>query len=517
MLASATGPAEKPVIRVAPGKVDVLATAGEAALRASLLPIFQRGDALVRPLCWEIAASDQRTTIAAGLKKITQPAMIDLLAQAADWVEYDGRAKRDAPCDPPELVAKVILSRCGFWTVPPIAGVITTPTLRRDGSILAEPGYDPATRLFYMPDPGLVMPAVGANPSRADAVYALELLQALLSEFPFVADVDRAVAISGMITAVTRGAFSVAPLHAFRAPTAGTGKSFLVDLASAIATGRICPVAAASPKEEELEKRLVALLLSGFPCISVDNVNGILGGDFLCQAIERPLLRVRPLGRSEIIEIESRATLFATGNALRVAGDMTRRTLVCDLDAKMEHPEDRTFSFDPVQRVLADRGQYVGACLTIVRAYLQAGSPGLLKPLASFGGWSDLVRSSLVWLGCADPVQSVQAARDDDPELGALRQVLILWQACFGERAMTARQVADSVAGFDPNGFGGARLLDLRNALAEGNVAGVRGTVDATRLGYWLRKVKGRIANGIRFTTDGIDRSGVTKWSVVKG
>jgi putative DNA primase/helicase len=43
------------------------------------------------------------------------------------------------------------------------------------------------------------------------------------------------------------------PLTALTAPTAGTGKSYYVDLASAIPTGRICPVATAGKNEEETE------------------------------------------------------------------------------------------------------------------------------------------------------------------------------------------------------------------------------------------------------------------------
>ena len=191
-----------------------------------------------------------------------------------------------------------------------------------------------------------------------------------------------------MITPVVRGAISVAPLHAAKASTAGTGKSFLVDVASAIATGRICPVASAGLTEEELEKRLTGLLLAGYPVASLDNVNGELGGDLLCQAVERPLVRVRPLGRSDIIELESRATLFATGNCLRVRGDMVRRTLMCTLDAEMERPELRQFTGNPVQTVLDDRGRYVAAALTVARAYQAAGCPGQLSPLASFEDWS---------------------------------------------------------------------------------------------------------------------------------
>ena len=75
-----------------------------------------------------------------------------------------------------------------------------------------------------------------------------------------------------------------------------------------------------------------------------------------------------------------------------------------------------------MQRVIGDRGSYVAACLTIVRTYLLAGCPGRLPPVASFGAWSDLVRSALVWLGCADPAQSIQEARRNDPVIDTLRE-----------------------------------------------------------------------------------------------
>ena len=105
---------------------------------------------------------------------------------------------------------------------------------------------------------------------------------------------------------------------------------------------------------------------------------------------------------------------------------MTRRTLLAHLDARMERPEERQFTFDPVQLVIGDRGIYVTACLTIVRAFLLVGCPEKLPQLASFGTWSDLVRSALVWLGCADPAKSIQEVRRSDPVLETLRQVLRL-------------------------------------------------------------------------------------------
>jgi putative DNA primase/helicase len=204
-------------------------------------------------------------------------------------------------------------------------------------------------------DPGLIPAYIPDQPTGEDAQAALATLSSLLDEFPFVADVDRSVALSAMITPIVRGAVAVAPLHVIHASTAGTGKSYLVDTASAIATGRPCTVVAVSPKPEETEWRLVGLMLAAFPLISLDNVNGELGGDLLCQAVERPTVRVRRLGASDIFEIESRATFFATGNGLRVKGDMTRRTVISRLDAGVERPEQRQFTPSPVDDVIADR------------------------------------------------------------------------------------------------------------------------------------------------------------------
>ena len=69
-----------------------------------------------------------------------------------------------------------------------------------------------------------------------------------------------------------------------------------------------------------------------------------------------------------------------------------------------------------MEEILANRGAYIAAALTICRAYIAAGRPNLLPQLASFGEWSDTVRSALVWLGEADPVKSMDTSRADDPE-----------------------------------------------------------------------------------------------------
>ena len=127
------------------------------------------------------------------------------------------------------------------------------------------------------------------------------------------------------------------------ADTPGTGKSYLVDLIAMIATGRLCPVITASKSAEETEKRIGSVLLSGTPIVSLDNCTHDLGGELLCQLTERPVVKIRILGRSEMPDCECRTAVFATGNNITFKGDMVRRGLVCNLEALTERPELREF------------------------------------------------------------------------------------------------------------------------------------------------------------------------------
>lgn len=401
--------------------------------------------------------------------------------------------------------------------VPKISGVITTPTLRPDGSILWDAGFDEATGLFHFADASIDLSELEADPTKEDAEKALKLLDDLLEEFPFVSPLDRAVALSLIITAVVRGSLSVAPLHAIKAFTPGTGKSYLIDLISAIAAGRPCPAFSQSSKEDEAEKRLVGALLSGTPLISIDNCNGDLKGETLCQAIERPIVSLRALGKSDMFDIESRATIIANGNNLRVCGDLVRRTVVCNLDAALERPELREFRMDPVNLIMANRGRYIAAAMTVVLAYRKAGLPGKAKRLASFEDWSDTIRSALIWLGKEDPCKSMDAARDDDPELGQMRDMIELWHGVFGNLPCTLKWIEETSAERHINpttGFPGEmKYPELREALLD-VASDMRGGVATKRLSSWMRRHMGRVVNGKRFVTAGNAQGGIARWRV---
>src|SRR5262249_54963378 len=180
----------------------------------------------------------------------------------------------------------------------------TTPTLRPDGSLLAAPGYDPRSELYLLLS--LQLPPIAERPTRQDAQAALEKLKHLFREFSFQdkkgdgveKKLNCSVAISGLLTALLRGSLPTSPVYLIRASTPGTGKSYLVDVISAVTTGQFCPVITTSKNAEESEKRIGSILLSGIPIVSLDNCIHDLGGELLCQLTKRPVIRLRIVGRS---------------------------------------------------------------------------------------------------------------------------------------------------------------------------------------------------------------------------
>jgi hypothetical protein len=496
--APATGRA-KPIIRIVAGQLPRTVEQSEQALIDAGFQIFVRAT-LMYLITETLPAAEGRTTQVVKLQEIVPDLMLKWLAKAATFIKWDARSQGWVKTDPPRQLAATLLVSRDDWPFPPVAGVIASPTLRPDGSLLAVPGYDAATQLYLALDPSLQMPPLAAQPTRSEAELALRLLKDLLTEFKFASEADKAVALSLILTTVTRSAMPVAPLHLIRAHTPGTGKSYLVDLATAIASGRpCCPAITAAVNPDEAEKRLGALLREGVTIVALDNCSKDLEGDLLCQLTERPLVRMRILGQSSAPEFECKATVVATGNNIGPKGDMVRRTLTCNLIAEVERPELRSFKFDPIARVLADRGAYLGAVLTIVCAYQAAGSPDVCAPIGSYGTWSFTVRAPLIWLKEADPIESMETARGEDPDLINIRELFAFWQRHMPGEACSAFQLAETASEKDlvTKEFKQPEFHDLLL-----RIAGVRSIISSRKLGIWLRRFEGRIVEGLKLTVE---------------
>jgi hypothetical protein len=467
--------------------------------------IYQRNGMVVRPVLNEsLKTNDGGKTASWQLIEVTQPYLVEQLCCAAQFQHYNGRRKKFVPIDAPDKVAEAYLNRRGKWRLPRLVGVVNAPFIRADGSICETAGYDPDSYILFKPETQ-VFPRVPQNPTKVEATAALAKLRKLIETFPFVTDADRAVALAAMLTALDRRSMSAAPLIGFSAPTARTGKSLLVKLIGILATGRAVPVKSQGRNEEEFEKRLGANLLAGDVCISIDNCSRPLSGDMLCQALTEDEVDVRVLGRSRNIKTATIATIFATGNNLTIAGDLTARCLLCSLDAEVERPGLRKFSVDAEKEARRKRGELVVAALTILRAWHIARASVAVDPFGGFEDWSRRVREPLIWLGEADPCDTIKRVQEDDPELDALTTLLEQWKKHLGTGSTHTQQEVIARALITPEFYEALKTVALSKS---------GGTVSSERLGWYLKKVEGKIINGLKIIKAG-RAQGYKKWKLV--
>ena len=242
----------RPVVLLGRQLRDTARDAMQALLQANVPPqLFVRAAKLAR------VVRDEKGRPVIGDVGVDE--LRNLLKTAANFVRFTKSGEVD--CDPPEVIARDILAE-GEWLFPGLEGVVEVPTLRPNGSVLSAPGYDPETMLFFAPpaDAGAT-PKVPAAPTGEDVLAAVALLEELTCDFPFTSEADRANFVGLLLTPFVRPAIDgCVPLAIIDAPQAGTGKSLLAEVVALLGTGRKAALLAAPRDDDEMRKRLTAIL-----------------------------------------------------------------------------------------------------------------------------------------------------------------------------------------------------------------------------------------------------------------
>lgn len=495
---------KRPEIQVIDGNLVEIVNQAEAALLAADVGIYQRGDELVRAVQAGRHNSESDVRRAPGstiLTSVSQVWLREQMAKTAFW--FEKRMIKSLPTkvhvDPPRDYPQTLLARSGEWNFRPLRAVMPTPTIARDGRIIQSPGYDPASRLLLDFNSG-DFPEVPENPDLLDAQRALSIFSdsnpvdlppeersGLLRGFPFADGPSRSVALSAMLSSLVRVNLRTVPLHAFDAPTAGTGKSMLAEMSGLLSMGQRPPAMSQGKSAEEDEKRLSTVLHAGDPVILIDNIEEPLEGDFLCSMLTQEKVQARILGKSERRILPCTALVLATGNNLILQGDVSRRAVVCRLDAKQERPDARVFTFDAQADLMEDRPDFVVAALTALRAYALATDKPQLSPVGSFADW-DLVRGTLIWCGYDDPADTRNAILAEDPKKAELIDIMALW-------AHEYKDTPVNVASIGQRDVHNPLRAALTNATAKEGVA----MWNSKSVGWWLKRNEDKIVGGRAF------------------
>ena len=394
-----------------------------------------------------------------------------------------------------ERIAQMYLDLSGEWHLPPLTGVSTAPLLSPDGSVRVADGYDQATGLWCCGVPKLRLPV---RPTRADAEAALALLRETFRTFPFadaprrwdlspaveVVDLtcppgrDESAFLNALLTAVSRASLWLAPGLLLTAPAvsgAGTGKGLLVRAICLIAFGIRPRAFTMGSDRQELDKRLVAELIEAQPTLFLDSANGIaLRSDTLASVLTERPARVRLLGQTRMVPLNSTAFIAITGNGLTVTEDLARRFIPCQIDACCEDPELREFGSGFLDQIDRQRAELLVACLTIWRWGRQNAT--LLprgKALGSFETWTQWCRDPLLALGCRDPVERIQVLKANDPRRQRIAELFQVWWEHHGATPVKVSELVEPVKTVaDPQGRGRQYLATFIAGLAGTRAAG---------------------------------------------
>ncbi|HEV2610615.1 MAG TPA: hypothetical protein VGU61_10145 [Noviherbaspirillum sp.] len=488
----------KPIIRIIPGELDQIVDAAERSLTLTG-QYFQRGGMIVT------VVTDPGTKETC-VQTISQPALLRALSKAAVWERVNGNSGGWIPCDPPAKHTNVLFDGSCYPHLPALNGLARQPYLRLDGSLCCHPGYDAQTGMYgAFSAQDFAIPDI---PTREQALGSFTVIAELLSEFSFAQESDRSAALCAILTATIRSNLPTAPMFHVRAPQISAGKSYLCELITAFATAQAGTPTTFPVEDEECRKLLLAELLQAPAVIEFDNLNcDLLAHKSLCTALTSGRMTGRILGLSKTATVNTQVLLLSSGNNVGPVADMTRRCVTINLDPRCETPATRTFSRpDLVGEVRNNRGRYVSAALTIMRAYIANKSAQTnCKTIASFNQWTDWCRKPLIWLGLPDPATSVFEGMDIDPDRETLGRLLLVLVKLFGKHPIMVRDLKRKVLMASPE------TDDLRDLLEE--IAGERDGINSRRLGRWIKRHAGRIVHDLKLVRAPINQN-AESWRV---
>ena len=332
------------------------------------------------------------------------------------------RGSRSAELFPYEVAARALSISSRLPNLRPLRAVTHTPTVRDDGSVLDQPGYDDASSVLYLPQKSVHVPCVPDAPRAHEVEQALKLVRSMVEEFPWESPHDEANFLAALLTPLLRQL--VPPpykLVVIQAPQRGSGKSLLASLMRIIHGGVF---KSEYPRDSEEQRKVITAILdtTSAPVIQFDNVTGVVRSSVLDGLLTSAEWIDRVLGSGRMTSALVNDRLWVvTGNNVRIGGDLSRRTLWVTINANTDRPEERTdFRIQDLENwARARRGDILHALLVLIRGWVVQGMPADPAPTSdSFGHWTAVARGILGTAGLEGVVGHEKTRHEEADEDG---------------------------------------------------------------------------------------------------
>lgn len=473
--------------------------------------VYVRGGVLVHVIASDDIDADGRLAIrdmppCLVRERISQGCNLVMEKESEDDVELK-------PTRPPGWLIDAVHRRGSYGgVIRPLSGIIESPTIRVDGSIIQTPGYDRHTGLIFRSSTSF--PPVPESPTQGDAKNALLMLLDVLADFPMYDDADRSAWVSMVLSMIGRSCINgYVPLYAITANIRGAGKSLLADAATLIAYGHRASRKAFTRDDDEMRKTITAVALGAVPSVLFDNLDIQLGGSALDAAITSATWSDRVLGQSRMTgDLPMRTIWVATGNNMAFGSDIGRRVLPIRLQSPLETPENRSGFIHPnlLNWIESKRPELAVAALTILRAYFVADCPIQSGgEWGSFESWSAKIRGAIVWAGGADPLPTRATALAGDDTAALLGKLILgLEQADPSGVGLTTKEIERKT-------FGSQGDCEENEVLSEAVFEICGEHFNGRQFGRRVRGLVGRVHGG-KFIEADSARGGVCRWRVRK-
>jgi putative DNA primase/helicase len=178
----------------------------------------------------------------------------------------------------------------------------------------------------------------------------------------------------------------------------------------------------------------------GAPWVLLDNVTSLISAP-LAAVLTATQWRGRCLGKSEIVDVPNDATWVATGNNVELSDEIVRRTIPIRLDLGVERPEQRTgfAHHELLSWVGTHRTTLVAACLSLIRAWMDAGCPDGNVTLGSYESWARLMGGVLGVSGFLTERERLYT--EADRETADWCALCEAWWATYASLPVTAKDV----------------------------------------------------------------------------
>jgi hypothetical protein len=414
-----------------------------------------------------------------GNPQVQQLGTDNLRAYLADHVvsyvvkkDVDGVATEDRELLMPKTCGTILGRK--DWPLPRLRGIVTSPVVRQDGTLLQAPGYDPVSGLYLQPRVPLrrLQPQV----TRESLEKARQIvLDEMLADFPWAQNADRAHYLGALLTPILRPHFhGPTPMFIITATAPGSGKSLLKDVFKAL----YGTAETAWPENDtELRKSITTqLYTTGQPVVVLDNLpNGyVIRSPVLSSLLTQEDWGDRVLGSTASVTMPNDRLWIVTGNALRTGGDNGRRAMWVRLDPDCPDPDQRDgFRVGDLRPWLrAKASTVVAALVTMVRAWLAAGAPTVRVRKGDYSEWASMLAGLLAFLEVDGWMADRDQVQDQDDELQEWQAFLEMWREKLGDQPVQTGAVIAALPDHVPR-----KGDDLPSA---------------KQLGAWLKSREGR-------------------------